>query len=138
MECCVVCQLEVDLFESLSFLLNIISNQRGGIEVYTKGEIVRASKRQHPKLVLQKISEPYIIIHYTSHYTILLTSFCLLILILCTCQLYYIPFRFLQIFTMYLWVGEGGLEQGGGGLERGGQNANCMGTVSVLTVPAIF
>ncbi len=42
---------------------------------------------------------------------------------------------------MYLWVGEEGERgagEGGGGLERGGKSVYCMGTVSVLTVPAIF
>ncbi len=36
---------------------------------------------------------------------------------LCTCELYFVSFRFLYIFTMYLWVGE---EGGEGGLEKEG------------------
>jgi hypothetical protein len=39
---------------------------------------------------------------------------------LCTCELYYVPFRFLKIFTVYLWVGEEGGEDGGEGGGRGG------------------
>ncbi len=51
-------KLEVDLFENLSMLLHIISNQPGGIVVYTKCEIVSASKRQHPILVVQEKLKP--------------------------------------------------------------------------------
>jgi hypothetical protein len=41
--------------------------------------------------------------------------------------LLYVPFRFLLIFTMYLWTGEGAGEGGG--------NLYCTGTVRILTVP---
>jgi hypothetical protein len=50
-------KLEVDLFD-LSLLLHIISNQPSGIVVYTKGEIVSASKRQHPIQVVQEKLKP--------------------------------------------------------------------------------
>ncbi len=50
-------KLEVDLFENLSLLLHIISNQPGCIVVYTKGES-SASKRQHPILVVQEKLKP--------------------------------------------------------------------------------
>jgi hypothetical protein len=55
---------------------------------------------------------------------------------LCTRELYYVTFRFLYIFTMYLWMGE---EGGEGGLERWGTVSLLTvltGTVNILTVPA--